>query len=107
MEVKKAELAAAAAAAQHGSSSPPEAAPSDDTLADKVSVMERKASSLAEQLHCKVCRASQVTAVLLLLMVSDAGLCSDGNSLRLCTKPGVEPFWQPLSLPNLPTWLRF
>ena len=56
--MKKAELAAAVAAAQQGNSSPPEAAPADDTLADKVSAMERKASSLAEQLHCKVCRAS-------------------------------------------------
>lgn len=54
MDVKKAELATAVAAAQQGSSSPPEAAPADDTLADKVSAMERKASSLAEQLHYKV-----------------------------------------------------
>lgn len=57
MEVKKAELTAAVAAAQQGNSSPPEAAPADDNLADKVSAMERKASSLAEQLHRKVCSA--------------------------------------------------
>ena len=57
MEVKKAELATAVAAAQQGSSSPPEAVPADDTLADKVAAMERKASSLAEQLHYKVCVA--------------------------------------------------
>lgn len=58
MDVKKAELATAVAAAQQGSSSPPEAAPADDTLADKVSAMESKASSLAEQLHYKVCMVS-------------------------------------------------
>ena len=54
MEVKKAELAAAVAAA-HDSSSPPEASPVEDSLADKVSALERKASTLAEQLHYKVC----------------------------------------------------
>lgn len=52
--MKKAELAAAVAAARH-SSSPPEAHPAEDSLADKVSAMERRASSLAEQLHYKVC----------------------------------------------------
>lgn len=52
--MKKAELAAAVAAAHH-TSSPPEASPIEDSLADKVSAMEKRASSLAEQLHYKVC----------------------------------------------------
>lgn len=61
LEVKKAELAAAVAAAQH-SSSPPETSPLDDSLADKVSAMEKRARSLAEQLHYKVCTLATPTS---------------------------------------------
>lgn len=90
MDVKKAELATAVAAAQQGSSSPPEAAPADDTLADKVSAMERKASSLAEQLHYKVGMILHVTAASLLLTMGYLALCHEQHELRhgLC-KPLV------------------
>jgi hypothetical protein len=53
LEVKKAELSQAMAAARQ-SSLPPEAAPAEDRLAEKVSIMEQKAKSLAQQLHGKV-----------------------------------------------------
>ncbi len=53
LEVKKAELSQAMAAARQ-SSPPPEAAPAEDRLAEKVSMMEQKAKSLAQQLHGKV-----------------------------------------------------
>ncbi len=53
LEVKKAELSQAMAAARQ-SSLPPEAAPAEDRLAVKVSIMEQKAKSLAQQLHGKV-----------------------------------------------------
>ena len=53
LEVKRAELAMAKAAARQNSP-PAEPAPAEDTLADKVAVMEQKARSLAEQLHSKV-----------------------------------------------------
>ncbi|DBA71038.1 TPA: hypothetical protein ACH3X2_011465 [Trebouxia sp. C0005] len=53
LEVKKAEVSQAMAAARQ-SSPPPEAAPAEDRLAEKVSMMEQKAKSLAQQLHGKV-----------------------------------------------------
>lgn len=53
LEVKKTELSQAMAAARQ-SSPPPEAAPAEDRLAEKVSMMEQKAKSLAQQLHGKV-----------------------------------------------------
>ena len=57
LELKKAELSQALAAARQ-TSPPPEAAPADDPLTEKVSVMEQKAKSLAQQLHGKVCHTS-------------------------------------------------
>lgn len=53
LEVKKAELSQAMEAARQ-SSPAPEAAPAEDRLAEKVSIMEQKAKSLAQQLHGKV-----------------------------------------------------
>jgi len=53
LEVKKAELSQAIAAARQNSP-PPEAAPAEDRLAEKVTEMEEKAKTLAQQLHSKV-----------------------------------------------------